>query len=84
MSKDEILEQALALPVKDRAELAARLLRSLDDGYEQDLSPEEWEAAWAEEIRRRSEQYHAGQTAARDWDEALTDMRRRLEEGRRQ
>ena len=45
---DLLLRQALNLPTDKRAELAARLLRSLDE-----LTDEEAEALWAAKAERR-------------------------------
>jgi hypothetical protein len=75
MSKDEILGQALALPIKDRVELALSLLRSLAGSDAQDLAPGEWEAAWAEEILRRSDEVHSGEVELLDWHVAIADIR---------
>jgi putative addiction module component (TIGR02574 family) len=44
----KLYEEALELPLTERAELAADLLASLDGEADQDL-----EAAWATEIERR-------------------------------
>ena len=48
----EVLRDALALPVNERADVAAELLASLDDGSAE--NPAEVEAAWAAEIERRA------------------------------
>jgi len=69
----ELLREALALPVKERADVAAQLLASLDDAAAED--PAEVEAAWAEEIERRARRVMAGETAGIPWD----DVRRRAE-----
>jgi putative addiction module component (TIGR02574 family) len=45
----KLLEDALSLPIADRAELAADLLASLDGEADADV-----EAAWAAEIERRA------------------------------
>jgi hypothetical protein len=47
----EVLREALALPVAERADVAAELLASLDDAEAENLA--EVEAAWAAEIERR-------------------------------
>jgi putative addiction module component (TIGR02574 family) len=59
-----LLEQALSLPEKDRAEIAARLLESLDDGDGEDI-----DAAWAQEIDRRCEALDEGEAVPSDWNE---------------
>lgn len=69
----ELLREALALPVKERADVAAQLLASLDDAAPAD--PAEVEAAWAEEIERRARRVMAGETAGIPWE----DVRRRAE-----
>lgn len=73
------MQQVLALPVKERADVAAQLLASLDDAVADD--PNEVEAAWAEEIERRARRVLAGETAGIPWDEvrrrAEAELRRR-------
>lgn len=59
-----LLEQALSLPEHDRAEIAARLLESLDGSEREDV-----EAAWALEIDRRCEALDIGEAATSDWNE---------------
>ena len=67
------MREAMALPVKERADLAAELLASLDDAAAED--PEEVEAAWAAEIERRARRVMTGETAGIPWE----DVRRRAE-----
>jgi putative addiction module component (TIGR02574 family) len=69
----ELLREALALPVKERADVAAQLLASLDEAAAVD--PAEVEAAWAEEIERRARRVIAGETTGIPWN----DVRRRAE-----
>ena len=69
----ELLREALALPVADRADVAAELLASLDDA-EAD-NPAEVEAAWATEIERRARRVLADESTGLAWDE----VRRRAE-----
>lgn len=64
---DEILRGALTLTDADRAEIAARLLRSLDEPV--DASPAEIEAAWVAEIERRCAAIDRGETTMTEWDE---------------
>lgn len=54
----EIEEQALRLPLKERGELAHRLIVSLDG--EPEDSPEALAKAWNEEISRRVAEIDAG------------------------
>jgi putative addiction module component (TIGR02574 family) len=69
----KLLAEALKLPADLRAELAGQLLRSLDDDAE-DASPEEIEAAWALEIKRRIEDLDSGRVKAIPWDEAIRQI----------
>ena len=48
----DLLREALTLPIHERADVAAELLASLDDGGAED--PTEVEAAWAVEIEKRA------------------------------
>jgi len=52
-----LLLKALALPRRERADLAAELLDSLDDELVDD--PQELEKAWADEIERRARRVSA-------------------------
>ncbi|MGC1272274.1 MAG: addiction module protein [Planctomycetaceae bacterium] len=67
MSKDygAITSAALALSEAERADLAARLLDSLEIAAEQ----ESVDAAWREEIRRRAAASAAGDTPGIPWEE---------------
>jgi hypothetical protein len=76
---EEILDQALQLPEKERAAIARGLLLSLD---EPEISENEWNAEWAAEIQARSAAFERGETTARDWRKALADIRQSLREGR--
>ena len=67
---ERILQDALALPDDQRAELATRLIQSLD----QDVDPDA-EEAWAVEIERRCAALDAGEAVTADWH----DVRRRIE-----
>ena len=69
----EVLREALTLPVNERADVAAELLASLDEVEAED--PAVVEAAWAAEIEKRARRVLAGETAGTPWD----DIRRRAE-----
>ena len=69
----ELLRQALTLPIAERADVAAELLASLD-GAETD-NPAEVEAAWASEIERRARRVMADESAGIPW----SDVRQRAE-----
>jgi putative addiction module component (TIGR02574 family) len=62
----ELLREALALSVEDRADVAAELLASLDDAEADNLA--EVEAAWAAEIERRARRVLAGESVGTTWD----------------
>ena len=61
------MQDALALSEQERAEIAARLIESLDIGPEGQVA--EVEAAWAAEIERRCAALDAGTTGTTNWDE---------------
>ena len=63
-SATNLLEQVLSLPERDRAEIAARLLESLDE-TDQDGVDE----AWAQEIDRRYAALDNGEAVTSDWNE---------------
>jgi len=69
----ELLREALTLPIAERADVAAELLASLDSA-EAD-NPAEVEAAWAAEIERRARRAIAGESAGIPWE----DVRQRAE-----
>lgn len=68
----ELLRAALALPVNDRADVAAELLASLDEPADTDRQAVE--EAWAHEIERRARRVLAGESAGEPWG----DVRARL------
>lgn len=69
----ELLREALALPIDERAAVAAELLASLDEVGTDDVA--EVEAAWAAEIERRARRVMAGESSGIAWE----DVRRRAE-----
>ncbi|RLE17557.1 MAG: hypothetical protein DRJ61_16075 [Acidobacteria bacterium] len=58
-----LLNHALTLPDSDRAEIAVRLLESLDGPVEQGV-----EEAWNREIAQRLAQIDAGEVELVSWD----------------
>ena len=68
----DLLREALALPVDERADVAAQLLASLDD---EDVPTEDIEAEWAVEIEKRARRVLSGQSEGVPWE----DVRRRAE-----
>jgi len=73
----QILEEALRLPIDERADVAAELLRSLDEA-ENTLPQEEVERLWADEITRRAERAIRGESVGRDANEVLTSIESKL------
>jgi putative addiction module component (TIGR02574 family) len=68
---EALYEQAARLPAEDRAELAGRLLESIED------SPDEGvEEAWAAEIERRMAEYRAGRVKMIPWSEVRAHLHR--------
>jgi putative addiction module component (TIGR02574 family) len=65
-----LLDEALDLPDSERAELAARLIESLDAAEQDDV-----DTAWAAEIERRCAALDSGEAVASDW----TEVRARID-----
>lgn len=68
----DLLRDALALPVEERADLASELLASLEGPGD---DPREVQAAWAAEIEQRARRVLSGESAGEPWE----DVRRRIE-----
>jgi putative addiction module component (TIGR02574 family) len=60
----ELLQKALALPEKERAELAGNLIESLDATVDPDV-----DAAWQQEVIQRSREVHAGKVETVPWED---------------
>ena len=73
MTIEQVENEALKLTPKARAELAEKLLKSLED-----LSEEEIERLWAEEAVRRDAELDAGTASMRDAEEVFNDARARI------
>jgi hypothetical protein len=73
----QILEEALRLPVDERADVAAELLRSLDEA-ERPLTPDEVDRRWAAEIARRARRAARGESVGRDANEVLDALELKL------
>jgi len=65
LRSEQLFESALHLPDSERAELAARLIESLDSQVDEDL-----DAAWGTEIKRRLDDLDSGKIATIPWPEA--------------
>ena len=79
--REQIAQQALALPPEDRAYLADMLERSLPPGG---FATPEIAAAWGEEIERRIAAYDRGEVHAEDAEIVVSRIRQRLAECRSQ
>lgn len=81
--RDDVLRQAMALPVDDRAYVVTFLERSLTDAGEiegEDAEPSGDAISGPEflaELKRRSASYRAGAATSRPGDEVLADMKAR-------
>jgi putative addiction module component (TIGR02574 family) len=69
---EDVLHDAMALPLGQRAELAAELLASLDGEPEEAV-----EAAWAAEVNRRVELIRRGEAKGRPWEQVRADLEQR-------
>jgi hypothetical protein len=71
---ESVLEQALALPEEERGDLAARLLRSLEPDDTDELSTQEWDAAWSTELDRRVREVRDGSAELVEGDDVLAEL----------
>lgn len=67
----KIFEQALALPERERRNVAEALLDSLAETSEHEIDP-----AWHDEVRRRIEEVRSGKVQP----ESLSEVRRQIRE----
>ena len=74
----ELLREALTLPVDQRADVAAELLASLDEPPT--MNGPAVEAAWAREIERRARRVMAGESLGEPWEDVRARVARRLAE----
>jgi len=73
----ELLKKALALPERERADLACTLMDSLDAAVDHEV-----EAAWSEEIARRIRELESGAVKAIPWEEVRRRISAKLANGR--
>ena len=74
-----LVEDIRRLTPEERQELMAELSVTFEDDDEPaDGTPEEIEAAWAEEVERRIAARVRGETQSIDFDTAIAEARRRL------
>jgi putative addiction module component (TIGR02574 family) len=71
---DRLAEQVMQLSFAERADLAERILRSLEPPGEE-LTSEEWGAAWKPELERRIQAYERGESEALERNEAMATIR---------
>lgn len=71
---DELTQQAMQLSFDERAELADRLFRSLEPPGDE-VSTDEWAAAWLPELKRRVQAYERGESVALERVEAMAAIR---------
>ena len=76
MTREALLQEAMKLPRRERADVAAELLASLDD--ELTDNPQELEKAWAAEIERRARRVLAGESKGTPWEEVKQRVERHL------
>jgi putative addiction module component (TIGR02574 family) len=76
-SVEELEKELMSLPHDDRARLAHELLASLHE-EEAQLSPEEWEAAWLAEVRRRERDLREGRARSLPADEVMRALKENL------
>jgi hypothetical protein len=75
---DRILDAALQLPERERAELAVMLTDSIGDGS----SPEEVRASWLAEVQRRREALARGEETLVDFDDMMARLRAKVHRSR--
>ena len=68
----DLLDEALELPLDDRAKIAAELLESLQE------TEAEVEEAWTDEIRKRVAAARAGELQSTDWRTVLDRVEREV------
>lgn len=59
----DLLSNALALPVRERAKIAHELLLSLDDGADADAAE-----AWVTELEQRAREVRSSAVTTEDWE----------------
>jgi predicted sugar kinase len=76
IAAQDLLTQALLLPLDERAKLARQLLLSL----EPEMVEEDYESAWSNEIAERVKRLDDGRSVTHDWREAHAAIRSKLRE----
>lgn len=78
MSRNAVLAQALQLPPEERADIARRLIASLDEPAEGDVG-----AAWLAEVERRLEDVDRGTAKLEPWELVRARIAARIQTKRR-
>lgn len=73
-----MLAEALQLPPEERADVAKRLIASLDGPADEDV-----EAAWLAEVERRLQDVDRGTAKVETWDAVRERLARRLRTNRK-
>lgn len=71
---DKMTNEALSLPIDDRAKLAHELIMSLDEHIDSDVNN-----AWEAEISRRVQEIKDGTAKGRPAEEVLSEIRARYQ-----
>ena len=71
--ENNLEDQVIRLPHRDRARIALMLIESLEPGQDEDASE-----LWLNEAERRLAAYDAGETSARDADEVFSEVEQQL------
>ena len=69
----DVEQDALQLPLQERAILVERLLATLDAGEDTDV-----EELWLQEAEKRYAEYRAGRTESRPAEQVMEEARQRL------
>jgi hypothetical protein len=72
---NEVFASVMQLPEQERADLAHRLLLSLEP---EEFRDDEIAAAWQQEIEARLQKIASGTFQAHDWRQALQEIRQEL------
>ncbi|HSP80087.1 MAG TPA: addiction module protein [Myxococcaceae bacterium] len=72
-TKDDLLSDVLRLPPEERAEVAHKLLLSLDESEDADA-----EAAWSQELERRAREVLDGSVKTVPWEQVEARITARL------
>ena len=71
ISADEIIDQALREPEKERARIAEILISSLENSVDKNV-----EFAWQEEVTKRLKEIDSGAVKCIPWEEVRDKLRR--------